>query len=197
MGPLIRACRCLVGLTAAGCLAACGYFGGGSHAAAGPQGTAGAPGHAAAAPADPLAADLVEAVSASHSTGPVDLKFALRRRPVAGQPLTVRLRLSLSSSLDRVEARFHSDDGLDIRAGSTLEPLERPAAGVNVEHDLVVVPEREGVYSLMATVTTTSQSESVSRSFSIPILVDPAAAAASGPVASGTAASGPAVAARH
>ncbi|HTY49672.1 MAG TPA: hypothetical protein VMB48_08270 [Steroidobacteraceae bacterium] len=175
--------RGLAAVAAALCLAACGYFGGGSGAAGSAQVQHAAAAPAAAPAADPLARDLVEAVSASRNSGPVDLRFALQQRPVAGQPLTVKLRLSMGSSLDRVEAHFRADDGLDIRDGAQLAPVDHPAAGANVEHDLTVIPEHEGVYTLMATITTTSQSESVSRSFSIPILVDPAPPSAPGSAA--------------
>ena len=179
---LIRVCmRSLAAAGAIACMASCGRYGSGSPSAGGVQ-----PQHAVtphAVPADALAQDLVEAVGTSRGTGPVDLQFALRQRPVAGQPLTVKLRLSAATPLDRVEAHFHADDGLDIRDGAQLNSVEHLQAGAGVDHDLSVIPEHEGVYGIVATITTTSQSESVSRSFSIPILVDPAAPPRSTPAA--------------
>jgi hypothetical protein len=177
----IRAPAALAGLVAAAALAACSHGSGGT--------TAGV--NAQAAPrmqlrtgpgSDPLAADLVEAVSNGRGPGPIDVRFALRQKPVAGQPLTVVLRLVPTTALDGMEAHFRTDDGLQLRDGAQLDAPDHPAAGASMTHEITVVPESAGVYSLMATITTTIQSEPVSRSYSIPIIVDtsPAPSAASG-----------------
>ena len=44
-------------------------------------------------------------------------------------------------------------------------------AGSAVDHTLTLIPSHDGVYTVMATVTTGSAAEAVSRSFVIPIVV--------------------------
>ncbi len=66
--------------------------------------------------------DLVSAVSGNGGAeGPVGLKFQVAERPVAGQPLLLTLRLVANQPLDALEARFHSDEGLQMTQGSDFE----------------------------------------------------------------------------
>jgi hypothetical protein len=51
-------------------------------------------------------------------------------------------------------------------------------AGEAVDHALTVTPGRDGVYTVLATVTTGLAAEAVSRSFVIPIVVGSTVAAA-------------------
>ena len=44
-------------------------------------------------------------------------------------------------------------------------------AGETVDHDLTLVPGHDGIYTVLATVTTGSADAAVSRSFVIPIVV--------------------------
>jgi hypothetical protein len=74
--------------------------------------------------------DLVSAVSLSGSgEGAVGLKFQLRQRPVAGQPVVIVLRLVANQPLEHLEARFHTDDGLDISQGGDFDPEGHMDAG--------------------------------------------------------------------
>jgi hypothetical protein len=155
---------------ACGSLGACHHhFGAGS--------TASLPGGAGAAssatdPADRGVTDMVAAVSGRGAEdGPVGLKFQLGQRPSAGKPVVITLRLVANQALEHLEARFHPDDALEIRQGADFDPLGHLDAGTAVDHTLTLVPAREGVFTLLATVTTGAAAESVSRSFVIPIVV--------------------------
>jgi hypothetical protein len=158
--------------------ALCGLLGACSHSGA----DSGAPlvkrhpdGAGASAPANPQdggPTDLVSAVSSGGAgDGPVGLKFQLGQRPVAGQPVVMTLRLAANQPLDHLEARFHPDDGLEITRGGEFDPQGPLDTGATIDHVLTLVPGQDGVYTVMATVTTGAAAEGVSRSFVIPIVV--------------------------
>jgi len=134
--------------------------------------------------ADQGPVDLVSAVSLSGSgEGAVSLKFQLRQRPVAGQPVDIVLRLVANQPLEHLEARFHTDDGLDIPQGSDFDPEGHMDAGSALEHRLTVVAAHEGVYTVMATLTNGTAADAVSHSFVIPIVFGPAGPQADAPAA--------------
>jgi hypothetical protein len=172
-------------------LAACGLLGACHHA----TGSAGAPlvkrhepgsdggSNPAANAADNGPTDLVSAVSGGRDEGPVGLKFQVGQRPVAGQPVVITLRLTANQALDHLEARFLPDDGLQVTQGGAFDPQGHLDAGATVDHDLNLIPDHDGVYTILATVTTGSADAAVSRSFVIPIVVGAALAAAPVPVA--------------
>lgn len=133
---------------------------------------------AGASTADQGPTDLVAAVSVGGSAvGAVSLKFQLRQRPLAGQPVDLVLRLVANQPLEHLEARFHAEDGLDIPQGSDFDPLGPVDTGAAIDHRLTVVAAHEGVYTVLATVTSGTAVEAVSHSFVIPIVFGPAATA--------------------
>jgi hypothetical protein len=135
---------------------------------------AGAPGGSGATPdsaADQGPTDLVSAVSGGGGDGPVGLKFQVTQRPIAGKPVVITLRLVANQPLEHLEARFHPDEGLDVRQGGDFDPEGPMEAGSAVDHTLTVVPSHQGIYTVMATVTTGAAAEAISRSFVIPIVV--------------------------
>jgi hypothetical protein len=121
--------------------------------------------------------DLVAAVSGGGDS-PVGLKFQLAQRPVAGQPVVITLELVANQALEHLEARFLPDDGLTLTQGGAFDPQGHMEAGEAVDHALTVTPGRDGVYTVLATVTTGLAAEAVSRSFVIPIVVGSTVAAA-------------------
>lgn len=162
---------------ACGVLGACSHAGGNSAAPLVKRhpGGANAAG-SAAAKADPGPTDLVSAVSSGGGgDGPIGLKFQLGQRPVAGQPLVITLRLVANQALEHLEARFHADEGLVLTQGGDFDPGGPLDAGATVDHTLTVVPGHDGVYTVMATLTTGAAADALSRSFVIPIVVGEAA----------------------
>src|SRR5579862_8893978 len=165
-------------------LAACGLLGACHHGAAsttplvkrhsGPGSGSGP--SAGDAPAGPT--DLVSAVSGGGEEGPVGLKFLHGQRPVAGQPVVITLRLVANQALDHLEARLRPDEGLEVSQGGDFDPQGHLDAGETVDHDLTLVPGHDGIYTVLATVTTGSADAAVSRSFVIPIVVGTAVAVA-------------------
>jgi hypothetical protein len=159
--------------SACGLLAACSHSTGSGatpfikrHAAGAAGGSGATPGNVA----DPGPTDLVSAVSGG-SEGPVGLKFQVTQRPVSGAPVVITLRLVANQPLEHLEARFHPDDGIEVTQGGDFDPEGPMEAGSAVDHALTVVPSHDGIYTVMATVTTGSAAGAVSRSFVIPIVV--------------------------
>jgi hypothetical protein len=132
------------------------------------------PGHHPAQVADPAArapGDMVAAVSLSKTGPPVELKFELRQRPQVGQPLDVDIAvLPVSADIDSLYARFQAGEGLDLVAGSNLPGVDKPAQGVPIRHTVRIIPKRDGIFTLSATVGVNSAKDSVSRTFSIPVI---------------------------
>ena len=170
----------LLAASACGLLGACGHSAGDraappvKHQAAG---AAGSVAHLAGGGAAPGPNDLVSAVSGSGagagsgSDGPVGLKFQVRQRPEVGKAVGITLRLAANQPLDHLEARFQSDAGLDITQGGEFAPQGHMDPGATMDHTLTVVPVHEGIFTVMATVTTGSAAQTVSRSFVIPVVV--------------------------
>lgn len=163
--------------TSCGFLGACHHSAGGGapllkRNAAGSVSGGAVASHPAGASADEGPSDLVAAVSAGGGDdGQVGLKFQLRQRPVAGKPVVVTLRLVAIQALEHLEARFHPDEGLEVSQGGEFDPEGHLDAGAAVDHALTLVPAHDGIFTVMATVTTGTAAEAVSRSFVIPIVV--------------------------
>lgn len=155
-------CVVLSGLTA------CGYFGKGHSSAAAPA-TAAAP-TAAGAPRPQSDADMVAAMSPSKGDGHVTLKFALRQHPEVGQAAELDLQVTPTASVDRVTISLRADDGLTLSDGAHWDAIERPEVGVPFGHSLTIVPSRDGIFSVMVTVLTDTETQSVTRVFVIPVI---------------------------
>jgi hypothetical protein len=140
---------------------------GSSDPEAAPAGQGGAKPAKLAARAHP---DMVAAVSASRFPGPIDLQFAIPHRPVVGQPIDIQLVLTPSVELERIVARFQATEGLEVVKGADTGRLDKPAPGVEISHTLTVLPKADGIYSITAIVLTDSATESVARTFSIPLI---------------------------
>ena len=136
-------------------------------------------------PAELALANMVSAVSSGKPTENLQLKFELRNRPTVGQPVAIEIALIPGQDLDRVYATFQGSDGLEITTGGKTDEIERPPVGVPITYTVTVIPRHEGVFSMSAVVLADSSIESVSRTFSIPVIAGsgvsaPAMAASSG-----------------
>jgi hypothetical protein len=129
-------------------------------------------------------ADMVSAVSAGKAQTEIDLKFALRERPLVGEPVDIDVALVPGHDLDQVYATFSATDGLEITKGGRTPQIEHPEPGAPITHTVTIVPQRDGIFFLSATVLADSPTSSVSHLFSIPVI---AGAGISAPVVSGRA----------
>jgi len=131
----------------------------------------GSPGAKAAKARRGAADNMVGAVSATKGGPPVEVKFELRERPQVGQPVDVDIAvLPISPNLERVHAAFQAGDGLDLVSGGETAPIERPQDGVPIHHTLRIIPKRDGIFVVSAVVTVDSANESLSRTFTIPLI---------------------------
>ncbi len=139
-------------------------------------------------------ADMVAAVSAGKAGPPVQMKFELRDLPQAGQPVDVDIAIIPDApSINRLYAKFQGGDALAVVQGGELSQVDKPAAGSAIRHVLRVIPKQDGIFALSATVSVDLADDSLTRTFSIPVIVgeglpeSPAKAeVADGQAASGT-----------
>jgi hypothetical protein len=116
--------------------------------------------------------DMVAAVSAAKAGPPVALKFELRESPEVGQPLDVDVAiLPDAPSINRINAKFQGGAGLDLVEGGELTAVEKPAPGAVIRHLVRVVPKQDGIFTVGATVSVDMADDSISRSYSIPVIV--------------------------
>ena len=116
--------------------------------------------------------EMVSAVSAAgSSTTPISMKFRLASRPTVTAPLQVTLLLipSPDVSISHIHLSVQPGDGLQLQSERTLDVAD-VAPGTVVERDLTVVPQHSGVLSLTATVLIDTDSQSISRTYSIPLI---------------------------
>jgi hypothetical protein len=118
---------------------------------------------------DPLA-DMVSAVSGGPPSAPVELKFALAQRPEVGKSVEVEVAVLPVSVLDRIAASFQAGAGLELQSGGQMQAVDKPQPGVPLSHRLTIVPRRDGIFFVSAVVHADSPEQSLTRTFSIPII---------------------------
>ena len=117
-------------------------------------------------------ADMVAAVSAGKGGPPVELKFELRSSPQAGQALTVDFAiLPDAQSIERVNAKFEGSDGLELVDGGVMAAVDKPAQGSVIRHVIQLVPKQDGIYTVTAAVSVDLASDSITRTFTVPVIV--------------------------
>ena len=116
--------------------------------------------------------DMVAAVSAGKGGPPVELKFELRGAPQPGQPLDVDIAiLPDAPAISRLYARFMGGEGIDLVDGGELAAIDKPAQGAVIRHVLRVLPKQDGIYTFSAAVSVELADDSVTRTFTIPVIV--------------------------
>jgi hypothetical protein len=136
---------------------------------AGSEGATSASGVAARKPSA-ADSDMVAAVSTTRSAGVVELRFAVAKRPKVGEPVEIEFSITPSVPLDGLFARFQVTEGLQLVAGGETEHLEDAPGGVSVGHKVTVLPEADGIFYITAVVLADSETESVARTFTIPLI---------------------------
>ena len=159
----------MVGL---GLLVGCGSSSGSGHDPAAASKTKKAPTRVSSDPAERPAADMVAGVTPSKAGPPVSLKFELREQPQAGQLLDVDIAvLADSPAINRIYGKFQGGEGLDLVEGGELPAIDKPAAGAIIRHVVRVLPKQDGIFTVSATVSVDLPDDSISRTYSIPVIV--------------------------
>ena len=147
-----------------------------------------APAGPAKAPATKTAtvgADMVAAVSSSQGSNAIGVHFALRATPVVNKALPVDVTIVPHRDLASLIVHFESQDGLAVTTGNPFGPKTAIPSESPQSHQLVLLPTREGMFMVAATVETDSAEGNITRVFSIPVIViaEPAATPAAAPPA--------------
>lgn len=115
---------------------------------------------------------MVAAVSAGKGGPPVELKFELRGAPQAGQQLDVDIAiLPDAPAINRIYGRFQAGEGMELVDGSDLAAVDKPTQGSVIRHVLHVLPKQDGIFTLSAAVSVELADDSVTRTFTIPVIV--------------------------
>jgi hypothetical protein len=125
-----------------------------------------------------LPPDMVAAVSSGKTATVVGVHFALRAVPAVNQALPVDIAIVPHRDFIALQAHFESRDGLALTVGEVLAPQTDAKAEKTLKHQLVLLPTRDGVFMVTAIIETDSADGTVTRVFSIPVIVAPTDAAA-------------------
>ena len=120
-----------------------------------------------------LAPDMVAAVSAGKTATMLGVHFALRAAPSVNQALPVDIAIVPHRDFTSLRAHFESRDGLVLTTGEVLGPLGDSPAETAVTHQLTLLPAKEGVFMVTVIVETEGADGTVTRIFSIPVIVAP------------------------
>lgn len=127
---------------------------------------------ASSKPGNGIDPDMVSAVSLTGAPGtPVSMKFRLSARPQVTSPLQVTVLVipSPDVQISGLHLSFQADDGLQLQSDRSFD-LTQTTPGLPVQQEITVVPQQTGVLSLSATVLIDTDSQSISRTYSIPLI---------------------------
>ncbi|HEX9139071.1 MAG TPA: hypothetical protein VF848_04730 [Steroidobacteraceae bacterium] len=164
----VRSWHYLAMATLATVLTACG----GSGKPAASQVAGAAKPAVAEAPIDPDEADMVSAVSNANSTTPLTLKFRIGEQPRNGSPVHVELAVvpDPAVDIDALHIAMQVSDGLKLDSPSQVSYAE-PARGRNQHFEVLVHPTKPGVLSLFVTVLVDTADASLTRNYTVPLIV--------------------------
>jgi hypothetical protein len=72
-------------------------------------------------------------------------------------------------TITHIHVSFQPGDGLQLQSDRSLDVTD-PGAGSPIQQELTVVPQQNGVLSLDATVLVDTDSESITRVYTIPLV---------------------------
>jgi hypothetical protein len=128
-----------------------------------------------------LPPEMVAAVSASKSSLLIGVHFALGAPPTVGKPLPVDIAVVPHRPFTSVRVHFDSQDGLQVTSGSEMPAQADVKPEKVLPHKLVLQPTRDGVFMLTAAVETEAEEGTITRIYSIPVIVHGTPAAAGSP----------------
>jgi hypothetical protein len=123
--------------------------------------------------------EMVAAVSAGKSADALGVYFTLGNPPRVNTALPVQIAVLPHRPFSSLRAFFSTQDGLTMISGDQLPVLTGTSPEKSVEHRVVVMPVKAGVYMITATFETEGEDGAISRTFFIPVIVAPAEQAAS------------------
>lgn len=118
-----------------------------------------------------IAGDMVAAVSAGKAANAISIHFALRASPTVNKALPVDVAIAPHRKFSLVRVHFQGIDGLSVTAGEDFEPKGDIATETALTHQLVLLPTREGMFMVTASVETEGEDGNITRVYSIPVIV--------------------------
>jgi hypothetical protein len=115
-------------------------------------------------------ATMVQAATSGKATAPMQLKFELAARPVAGQEIDLSLALMVSMPAQSVTLHFADSPGI-VFADQSDRPLGAVVPDTVYRQELKLSAAAEGVYFVGVTALMTRDTLAETRIFSIPIIV--------------------------
>ena len=123
-----------------------------------------------------IASDMVAAVSAGKAANAISIHFALRASPTVNKALPVDVAIAPHRKFSLVRVHFQGIDGLSVTAGEDFEPKGNIETETALTHQLVLLPTREGMFMVTASLETEGEEGNITRIYSIPVIVAGAAA---------------------
>ena len=120
-----------------------------------------------------LPPEFVAAVSAGGNSSVISVHFVLRNAPTVSKALPVDIAIVPHQTFTSVRAHFDSRDGLAVATGNQLDSKANPKPEKPIKHELVLMPARDGVFMVSAVIETEGVDGTISRVFSIPVIVAP------------------------
>jgi hypothetical protein len=120
-----------------------------------------------------LPANMVAAVSSGKTAAMISVHFAVEDVPAVGKPLPVAIAVVSHSPFTSVQASFGAPDSIILATGEKLAEVKDVKPETVLTHKLVLQPKQEGVFLVTAVVETQGEEGSVTRVYSIPLIVNP------------------------
>jgi hypothetical protein len=128
--------------------------------------------HKVADPSSRAPEDMVAAVTAGKGGPPVGLRFEMRSSPEAGQPVDVDLAiLPNAAAIERIVGNIQGGDNVSVVEGADIPAVEKPAQGTVIRHVVRLLPKQDGIFTVTAAVNVDLGTESITRTFTIPLIV--------------------------
>lgn len=138
-----------------------------------PQPASGATGSGkpASKPEAQVPPNMVSAVSASKTAALISVHFRLETPPVVGKPLGVEIAVIPHRAFNTLHALFETPDSVILAMGERFDAPGAVKAETVLTHKLVVQPTQEGVFLITAAVESESEEGTITRIYSIPVIV--------------------------
>lgn len=120
--------------------------------------------------------DLVAQAGTPGKPGaPIEFKYELAGAPQVGQPLVIDFGLVPQAASPAVHLMVATSGGLALGQSNAPAVLRNVQPGSEYWHQLVVTPQENGTFSVNLIATVGEGEQMLARTFSIPVVVGPAA----------------------
>lgn len=100
------------------------------------------------------------------------LRFEVRSSPEAGQPVDVDLAiLPDAAAIDHINGEIQGGENVSVVEGGEIPAIEKPAQGSVIRHVVRLLPKQDGIFVVTAAVNVDLGNDSITRTFTIPLIV--------------------------